>query len=93
LLELLVVISIVTLLMSLSLTGVQAARERARNVTCKNQLRQIGLGLQSFETVHRQYQSDGWGWAWVGDDSANLGLDGPGGWIHNILPFIEEQSL
>lgn len=92
-LELLVVISIATLLVSLLLTGVQAARERARNVACINQLRQIGLGIQSFESAHRQYPSDGWGWAWVGDDSANLSLDGPGGWIHNILPFIEQQSL
>ncbi len=93
LLELLVVISIITLLASLSLTGVQTARERARNIACMNQLRQIGLGLQGFETAHRQYPSDGWGWAWVGDDSASLGLDGPGGWIHSILPFMEQQSL
>jgi len=95
LIELVVVISIVTILVSLAMPAVQSARESARLVSCANHLRQCGLGIQSFESVHRQYPSDGWGWGWVGDADLTAGgqLDGPGSWIHNLLPFIEQQSL
>lgn len=91
--ELLVVISIVTLLVSISLPAVQAAREAARQVSCRNNLRQCGLALGNFESSHRQFPSNGWGWAWVGDASIGNSLDGPGGWIWSILPQLEETSL
>jgi prepilin-type N-terminal cleavage/methylation domain-containing protein len=96
LIELLIVISIITLLVSLALPAVQAARESSRRSACQNKLRQIGLGIQEFEAAYLQYPPDGWGWGWVGD--CRLGgtksrFDGPGGWIHHLLPFVEQQSL
>jgi prepilin-type N-terminal cleavage/methylation domain-containing protein len=48
LLELLAVIAIITILAALLLSGVSGAKERSRSVSCKNQLRQIGLALTMY---------------------------------------------
>jgi len=48
--ELLVVLAIVAILFILLIPAIQAARESARNASCLNQLRQIGLALQEYES-------------------------------------------
>ena len=47
LVELLVVIAIIAVLMALILPAIQSARESARSVQCKNNLRQFGIALYS----------------------------------------------
>ncbi len=89
LIELLVVIAIIAVLIALLLPAVQAAREAARRIQCTNNLKQLGLGLNTYESS-------------VGALPPSLALSGKGatvtwfgGWsVHGrILPFLEQGSM
>jgi prepilin-type processing-associated H-X9-DG protein len=89
----LVVIAIIGILVSLLLPAVQSAREAGRRTQCSNQLKQIALAaIQHHESLH-MFPTGGWGYMWVGDPDRGFNIRQPGGWIYNVLPFIEEQPL
>src|SRR5262249_32445704 len=92
LVELLVVIAIIGILVALLLPAVQAARESARRQQCSNNLKQLALGALNHEQAHKTFPTGGWGWFWVGDADRGFKRDQPGGWIYNVLPFIEEDA-
>ncbi len=65
LIELLVVIAIVSMLVGLLLPAVQSVRKGARLVSCKNNVRQIVIAVQNFESANRHFPAGTLGFARV----------------------------
>jgi prepilin-type N-terminal cleavage/methylation domain-containing protein/prepilin-type processing-associated H-X9-DG protein len=93
LVELLVVIAIIGVLVGLLLPAVQAARESARRLQCSNNLKQMGIGAHSHMSSVGHLPAGGWGWYWIGDPDKGKGREQPGGWMFNLLPYLEQENL
>lgn len=93
LVELLAVITIIGILIALLLPAVQSARESARRIQCGNNIKQLALAALLHESQNRIFPTGGWGPAWLGHPDRGFEKRQPGGWIYNILPFIEQQPL
>ncbi len=79
LVELLVVVAIIGILVAMLLPAVQAAREAARQLRCKNNLKQLALACHNYESAMS-------GLPLLYSSSSQLG------WITQILPYFEQQA-
>ena len=87
LVELLVVIAIIGILVALLLPAVQSAREAARQTSCKNNLRQVGLAMLNYESSQRRLPP---GYKFVPSTTGNAnGFS----WASWLLPYLEEGNL
>lgn len=93
LIELLMVMTIIGILMSLALPGVTSVMETARKTKCANNLSQMGKACIDHATAHGHFPTGGWGWDWVGDPDRGFGRRQPGGWVYNILPYVDLATL
>ncbi len=59
LVELLVVISIISLLMSILVTSINSSRSQAKEIVCKNNLRQLALANENYANDHHNYSVPG----------------------------------
>jgi prepilin-type N-terminal cleavage/methylation domain-containing protein/prepilin-type processing-associated H-X9-DG protein len=93
LVELLVVIAIIGVLVALLLPAIQAAREAGRRAQCQSNLKQLALAMLQHEAAHGFLPSAGLRADLVGDPDLGPGVRQQGGWIFNILPYIEHNSI
>jgi prepilin-type N-terminal cleavage/methylation domain-containing protein/prepilin-type processing-associated H-X9-DG protein len=92
LVELLVVIAIIGILVALLLPAIQAAREAARRIACTNNLKNLGLAALNHHDAKKHFPVS-MGFVAAGGEQPP-GVDQPcAGWILNMLPQLEEQSL
>ncbi|WZO99927.1 DUF1559 domain-containing protein [Isosphaeraceae bacterium EP7] len=89
LIELLVVISIIAVLIALLLPAVQSARSAARRVQCVNNMMQLGLALQSYESSHEAYPP---GVTDLAGPVANAPTGMHHNWIIRILPYMDQRN-
>lgn len=93
LIELLVVIAVIAILIALLMPAVQAAREAARRMSCKNNMKQIGLALHNYHDVHR-CMPFGCGFDNDGSVSTQGTLDDRRYSAHSqILPFLDQKNV
>ena len=89
LVELLVVIAIIGVLVALLLPAVQAAREAARRNSCKNNLKQLALGVLNYEGTYKHLPP-----SMVVDLSVTSTANNGSWGVHGrILSFLEQQAL
>jgi len=82
LVELLVVIAIIGVLVALLLPAVQAARESARSMQCRNNLKQLSLAFHNYHDTNQAFMPGGF----------RIGITYPMGWVPRIFPFIEQGN-
>ncbi len=88
LVELLVVIAIIGILIGMLLPAVQSIREAARRTNCQNNLRQIGLSVQNYESAFQKLPSS------FEIEPGKILEGNNGSWsIHGrLLPFVEQSN-
>src|SRR5690606_1066623 len=66
----------------LTLPAVQNAREAARHTQCQNNLRQLGLAIQNYESAHRLLPP-----GWVREENLDHNF------VQFLLPHLEMGSV
>jgi len=92
LVELLVVIAIIGTLVGLLLPAVQSAREAARRMSCGNNLRQLALAFQNYESARKQLPPRKRTSNCTASPN-NEATMAQRSWACDVLPYVEEANL
>jgi len=94
LIELLVVIAIIAVLIALLLPAVQAAREAARRSQCVNNLKQMGLAANNYQSTYGTYPLRN-ATNTLGNSSGAVAAINWGNWSGQamMLPFMEQTPI
>lgn len=87
LVELLVVVGIIGILISMLMPAVQAVRESGRQVVCRNNLRQIGFALLSYESTYGAFPSFE-----TTPEENSLGTGNSWSIHGRLFPFLEQSN-
>ncbi len=89
LIELLVVIAIIGVLIALLLPAVQSARESARRAQCLNNLKQLGLAVQSYVTATNVLPAQTLDNVMLPNGTGTVNWFTS--WTASLLPYLEQQ--
>lgn len=88
--ELLVTVAILATLIGLLLPAVQMARDAARCTACRNNARQLGLALLSYETARGRFPPS---CSWSGVSTTDASSSAVWSAQARLLPYAEEVNL
>ena len=90
LIELLVVIAIIAILIGLLLPAVQKVREAAARSTCQNNLKQLGLAANNYESTYQKLPLGFHDTVQVG---TAIQQGSKAGVLVQLLPYVEQENL
>ncbi len=93
LVELLVVITIISVLMSLMLPAINAAREAARRSQCGNNIKQLALACVTYDNTYRVFPPAVEVLPGIDVSSGITTKDIRENWVMLILPHIDQKGL
>jgi prepilin-type N-terminal cleavage/methylation domain-containing protein/prepilin-type processing-associated H-X9-DG protein len=82
LIELLVVIAIIAILAAILFPVFAQAREKARQITCASNLKQLGLGIVQYTQDYDEIEPSAGSWFGAGD-----------GWACQIYPYVKSKAV
>ncbi|MFN4226716.1 MAG: prepilin-type N-terminal cleavage/methylation domain-containing protein [Candidatus Ratteibacteria bacterium] len=93
LIELLVVIGIVAILAGILLPALNKAREKARQATCTNNLKQIYIALEIYANDNEDFYPFCQGTCFWQTGNINPPYPGYPGWTEQLYPYVKNKKI